>query len=71
LWPGGFTSGNASDSAGPDIAMGDLEVTTIVSRYNRNKLEYTFKSGNVFNASWSEGIPEVRRERLLEWAKGG
>lgn len=54
-----FRSGNASDAAGPDIPLGKLAVTTIVSRYNRNKLEYTFKSGNIFNASWAEGIPEV------------
>jgi hypothetical protein len=58
---GGFTSGNATDSAGYDVAMGKLAITTIVSRYNKNALEYTFKSGSIFNASWTEGVPEVNK----------
>jgi len=59
---GGFTSGNATGlGGGKDIPMGGLKVTTVVSRFNRAKLEYTFKSGTVFNASWSEGEPEVNK----------
>ena len=59
LFLGGFTSGNASDSAGFDIPK--LAITTIVSRYNKNLLDYTFKSGSIFNASWSEGVPIVNK----------
>jgi hypothetical protein len=59
---GGFTSGNATGiGGGADIPMGKLSISTIVSRFNRAKLEYTFKSGNVFNASWTEGVPEVNK----------
>jgi hypothetical protein len=59
---GGFTSGNATGlGGGDDIPMGQMPITTIVSRWNRAKLEYTFRSGNVFNASWTEGVPEVNK----------
>mmetsp|Transcript_4648 Transcript_4648/g.5977 ORF Transcript_4648/g.5977 Transcript_4648/m.5977 type:complete len:708 (+) Transcript_4648:81-2204(+) len=58
---GGFTSGDAISEAGRDIAMGDLNISTVVSRYNTDTLEYVVKSPNVFNASWIEGEAEVNR----------
>jgi hypothetical protein len=36
---GGFTSGNAISEAGRDIPMGELNISTIVSRYNTETLE--------------------------------
>jgi len=60
---GGFTSGNATDKAGRDIPMGDVLIKTVVSRYDFDQasLEFKFKSEPIFNASWTEGLPEVEK----------
>lgn len=43
---------------GKDVPLNPgLEITSIVSRYSKVILDYTFRSPKIFNASWTEGDP--------------
>ena len=57
--------------------MGDVLIKTVVSRYDFDQasLEFKFKSEPIFNASWTEGVPEVEKpgynESRLKLTVGG